>query len=1284
MGIPSIILHNVINGHAVNLTLDQPIDREITVFFPMVPGKDTITLISDEYLTAKITAEVTNQVNTVVMQKVTDEINNQFATTIMPKIEQSIIDYDQNVTARFNAVNQSIQDLETKVTDITNNAINGLTVKLDQEIIDRKEGDRILEEKIQEIYNIFDSKPNDNIDGTITDMQETMKKLIRISKDTASFLNTNPDYEDNRLLLKPLTAFQSGSLDYFDYKHLNVLGNNGTESDKDCIQKNILEKYNYNENVVINRDKDLSTIVGEINKDIKGLGLAVNRVVPTGTIISIPFNGDKDPEIYRNYLKCDGKEVSVNSYRELAEKLGYNNKDGVFNDNQYIVLPFKKWLSSNTYVSNFVLETSVYIDMYNKVSKKRFMPPRAELFCLCRSNAEMNRIGRLVNNTNGDNFSLSFIKKSQGSSKFPIKLQVLNETLNTNIHNRNLEPGYRICTIVKNNEIQQSYLSYIPGSGLPVIDTYLSSTNVQDTWNLYNNQGNDAVVYGDTVGKTVTLKYNIPVSNNQDVYKFTSIDITPQFYSQIYEADMTEIMLSEVFFTRIYTLLYSDKFSPVGNESALGKVMLTTLNILFSQVLQQDVRNNSWDNKEAFIENIFNINPITTKFTDVIKNNVNTYPIKVKNDDCYIGLNKDGSEGYTVLDKPGMHFIKVSVNNRKHYFAFQKSKEANTNILEDEFADKVLNLFQGFNNQLLISKHGELRDLDLSLTVNKDDFVTVEIISSPNIKLTTYKTNREIKKPVESFSIKKLRDKVSEFLSLANDELDITNTGPTFSMDLDQFVKFYSDHYTNRNDIIKTCFSNYDPWGNSSHYITSNHFSNVSSLKVRVTADGTVNNGGDIYFFYNNGSDRSIRIPYSTFISEIGGNGQPGFHFLMKIVNAKTYDVLEERICFVGKKSNYARPLQDFKVLSKSDVSTVYFSENFVFERTFTTNTDLNIYIFPLNIFLLNQQDLTKPGTVPTHINVAYPNNRLGGLLMYYLYTYNYTFVDQNTNLGSVVFSDKSYSQKFLREDEMVMREFDSLWNDYTSDQSLGLIKLESSNKNTNINYISIDIGNVNMNVRVGTQTETFNPGIPPLPNPSQKFHYFARVRVVDLSGKEIISDNELPTFYYIYNANSSIGSNTSLRVPGAMHFNTNSTTSTVNIFNKTLNLGVKDYKVQVLIISTPDLRKSLYSHSEKFRVPDLRDDFLRYDENNLGSKVDWTIPQIQGSFKIAGTSAGFDNHQGVFQPGSRGTFPSSSTGNAGATAVFDLNNLPSYRKHINSNGKMHPDYTGVQYWIKF
>lgn len=1280
MGIPSIILHNIVNGHAVNLTLDQPIDREITVFFPMVPGKDTITLISDEYLNSKISTEVTNQVNTVVMQKVQDEINNQFTITILPKIEQTIIDYDQNVTARFDTVNQSLQDLETKVTDITNNAINAITVKLDQEIIDRKEGDRILEEKIQEIYNIFDSKPNDNIDGTITDMQETMKKLIRIGKDSASFLSTNPDYEDNTLLLKPLSAFQAGNLDYFDYKHLNILGNNGTESDKEFIQKNILEKYNYNENVVINRDKDLSSIVGEINKDIKGLGLAVNRSVPTGTIISIPYNGDNDPEIYRNYLKCDGKEVSVQTYRELAEKLGYNNKDGVFNDNQYIVLPFKKWLTPNTYVSNFVLETGVYIDMYNKVSKKRFMPPRAELFYLSKSTTEMGRIGTIVDNTNGDKFSVSFIKKRQGNSSLPIKLQVLNEATNRTIHNKNLEPGYRVCAIIKNNEIHQSYLSYIPGNRVPVLDTYVTSTTVKDNWTLQNSQGNDAVVYGDTVGQTVTLKHNIPVTNNQDIYKFVSMDITPQFLSQTYDANLTEITLTDVFFARIYTMLYSDKFSPVGDETTLGKSMLTPLDILFSQVLQQDVRNNAWDSKEAFIENIFNINPITIKFTDVIKDKVNTYPIKVKNDDCYIGLNKDGSEGYKVLNQPGMHFIKVSVNDRNHYFAFQKSKEVNGNTLEDEFADKVLNIFQGFNNQLLISKHGELRVLDLSIRVNKDDFVTVEIISSPNIKLTTYKTNREVKKPVE-FKIKKLKEEINKHMILDTSEFDTTNNGPTFSMDLDQFIKFYNENYSHRNEVIAPAFSNFDPWSNNSFFVELNNVSNYKLEVEPATPGQNLNSNSRLSFNYNSGS--YWNISYSEIFKAIYGNPSRCFYFLFKVIDRDTYEVYEERICFVGGANAYSRQPSDFSTLPK-DLNTVYFNEHAIIERTLHKNSNLIVSVFPLNVFNLSTEELTKPGTYPLGGKLLYPNNRLMGIMLYYMYTYGYYRNSSSNNLGFIVFTDKNYAGKFVRDDIFSKESFTSLWEGYSGLNSDSIIKLEDTTPNTEVTNCNISVSDTTIIVNLGNYNKVFTVPLSKLPNPAEGYYAYVRIRVIDsTTGNVIVSDDSLPSYFFLNGANSGIGNDTPLRIPGAKHFNPPSS-SNVTINNLNVPRFLTSCKIQVLIISTPDLRKSLYSHSEKFRVPDLRDDFLRYDENNLGNKVEWTIPQIQGSFKIAGTSAGFDSHQGVFQPGSSGTFPANSTGNSGGRAIFDLNNLPSYRKHTNSDGKMYPDYTGVQYWIKF
>ena len=349
MGIPSIFLHNLVNGHAVNLTLNQPIDREITVFFPMIPGKDVITLVSDELLDLKITNEVTRQVNTVVMQKVEDEINNQFTTTIMPKIEQSIINYDQNVTARFDVVNQFIQNINNDILTINTQSLPDITLKLDQEKLERKEEDRKLKDSldnevttrsnetrninnhIKSILNVFDRNPNDGVDATVTDLRWVIENLVRIAKDTSNVLETNPTYDNIPTRFSNYTTnFLAGNVNLWSALSLNIDGTQNNKNDPELLSRYILNKTENPSKELHGRNTTVGNLLLNLQEQIKMLGLGLSRIIPIGTVIPVPTDGTNIPGLIKNYLRCDGSEVSATLYENLKRVLNASVSNGKF------------------------------------------------------------------------------------------------------------------------------------------------------------------------------------------------------------------------------------------------------------------------------------------------------------------------------------------------------------------------------------------------------------------------------------------------------------------------------------------------------------------------------------------------------------------------------------------------------------------------------------------------------------------------------------------------------------------------------------------------------------------------------------------------------------------------------------------------------------------------------------------------------------------------------------------------------------------------------------------
>lgn len=1266
MGIPSIILHNVINGHAVNLTLDQPIDREITVFFPMVPGKDTITLISDEYLTAKITAEVTNQVNTVVMQKVTDEINNQFATTIMPKIEQSIIDYDQNVTARFNDVKQSIQDLETKVTDITNNAINGLTVKLDQEIIDRKEGDRILEEKIQEIYNIFDSKPNDNIDGTITDMQETMKKLIRISKDTASFLNTNPDYEDNSLVLKKLTDFETGKLTKRDLDSLDASGSNTISSDNETIYKNILQSSDYNSNTVIKRESSFDAIIDKINNDIKTLGVSLTRNVPTGTIIAIPYNGDIDPEINRNYLKCDGKSVPRSVYPELGKKFGLSMKEGRTLTTSFINITFKDIIEINNFVDNIFVMSHLYSRCYNENNVSRAMPEFSGVLLYLSKPSSNSQY--LTTNTQISTTDKGYCKYVN-TNTFEVGFKQI--TGSNTIEKWDITPDPGITSVLYVKECT------ILGTGL-----YFKNNNYEQVNGLVDSN----VIFNTNVnskirGKVVSLRngtnlimaetdFSTRPNNTNGYILVSNHPVSPVSFEGL-SLNKTTIYLDNMY--KLYGFLY-DKSTTNDNPRKIGKHMYGKLDTWFEYILQTGRLEN------FVLENIFRLNKITNSYE-----NISMARLELENDRVVLKTNNSLNKESTIELPNELNLIKVlDLNNTSNinYFFYQKGDDNS-----DDMKDVIYNRGDAIGiigDQFMVRILGS-QDNTGDFYIGSGNF-NIDIIGIDNsFHICTYDLSVIEEEATDVFSLNKLFKTIKEDSPSTNIGFD-----NSFSLNLNQFVDFYKETYGSVNDILESVFVNYKIWGTDPN-------------RISFLYKNTGNVPCDIKVFPDNSTDLIEIKAFNTIVGtvktqhfkEIIGTdfnvSYDGYFFLLNITKVDTNESLEDRIVYLPRTPSTKSV---FNPSLRKELNSFYCSgslnNTYCYRTRLKDNATYRFTVYPLNIFSSQNELKYKPGTNPTPLagQIHSFSKRLKGPIMYNLYKYGYFMTENSNNLSSVVFDKREDYKNAFFGDTSIDIPFEDLKKKYIGTKNEGIVYKESHiNTVGTSGLVDIDFflssDSCALAVNGSRELVYYDLNSVTTNGVTEGYMILIRIRMIDPdTNKVIISDKEFPVVLFVYNASTTVPNDTALNLPGARVIQVPSGTNVVSVIKKQVDIQSQKYKVEVIALTTLSVRRNILDTS--FKIPDLRDDFLRYDENNLGSKVDWTIPQIQGSFKIAGTSAGFDNHQGVFQPGTKGTFPSSSTGNAGATSVFDLNNLPSYRKHINSNGKMHPDYTGVQYWIKF
>lgn len=1278
MGIPSIILHNIVNGHAVNLTLDQPIDREITVFFPMVPGKDTITLISDEYLTVKITAEVTNQVNTVVMQKVTDEINNQFATTIMPKIEQSIIDYDQNVTARFDTVNQDIKDMNNDLSNLINTNNNNLTLKLDQEIIDRKEGDRVLEEKIQEIYNIFDTEPNDGIDGTIADMQETMKKLIRIGQDTAAFLQTNPDYDDNSIVLKPLTDFESGRLTNSEIMNRDASGLKSFNSDKETIYENIIKNADYNSNVIISREANLDKIVDKINNDIKTLGVSLTRNVPTGTIIAIPYDGDKDPEINRNYLKCDGKQVKRSVYPELASKLGKGLKESVGLKTSFIHAPFSSVLKPTEYVNNMAISSKYYSNVYNDSREERSMPSNSGILLYLSKPIQWSKSysGNTVTNTSGKCI-LEYINGSTARISITKDFSTVVDSWNAN-----LSKGLSVF-IFKLDSVVATNMVYFNNDNYPQLDVYKSAEpnglSLRDVVITFNNSNlfsriEDEIPSGTRPKPAAVMQSNHPLGSS--TFDGLSLNKPTLFLENI---------------KRLYGFLYTDQNNHDVPRN-IGKHMFGDLSTWLYYVVQIGIY------KDFFLENIFRLNNVKESFRN---KDLSKIEFNLDNNLFTLDIVDNNNKITSVLLDNELTFIRVmnKRTNSVNYFMYQKG---------DDQSDDTKDLIYDMKHHLGSigdTVRGKLRilgstDTSHKYTIYGSSTCDIDIIGiDQSFQVCTYDLSIvEEEQKQEPFTLNRLFNRVKE------------DTGTTvwfknaFSIDLKQFCNFYSDHYASTNEILETLYV----CRNRSTYTTRCSFvykNKVPGTKFYVIADDV--SAQNIIKVKSDINDplnslwQLTRTNFNTALNAKAPQDANACWFILNVTNLTSGENVIERLCYLPfYPSQVSLPLDKLQKDIQSFYTDGRAGDYYIFTGTFEDTATYNISIHPLVYVNTNDIKRYMPGTYPEPLN---PGNHtdyknLKGPIYYHMSRFGYHNGNTTEGLSNIIFEKIEDYKKVFYNDITTNISFDELKDNYIGKKNLGLLYTTSGPMKPNgekITGFRYEVGRssgtkgkyrfllyleTNNYLEYWLDSPSYNITPVKIENNYEGQLLIIRTRVMDSDTKEvIINDYELPIIVNVLDIQSNIRPYTELRIPGAKGADLRDYYD----YYITKDIGVRNLEIENIILTTLCLERDY--KGETFKIPDLRDDFLRFEEGSLGVKRPWSIPNIMGGFKIMGNNGGFDSFSGVFRGnGGNSAFPRDWAGSGSQTLVMDLNNLPKYSGHVNTVGKFHPDYTGVQYWIKF
>lgn len=324
---PSIKFHNIETGGIATFTTDSEILRDITILLPYIEGRDTITLASDEQIDQKVSDRVQFYADTIVANKVTEEINIQFNTTIVPKMEEMINNNNVIIDQKFDAVNNSITLLQEKDNELTTSITNvnsTLTLALETERNDRINADNAITNELNTFKGIMTPK--------ITDLE-------RVALDVSKFLSTNPIYSgDPNSPVEPERIEVPESLSKTDF----------TIDDIDSIKEMFGEMPDLREDYkkellrkILNRDLSLTrlyerttsldSILQFLYSGMKAIAKTSVELMPTGSIITLPYDGNNNKVVRDNYLKLDGSAVSLTKYPELAKCLNVTKNF----DNQY-------------------------------------------------------------------------------------------------------------------------------------------------------------------------------------------------------------------------------------------------------------------------------------------------------------------------------------------------------------------------------------------------------------------------------------------------------------------------------------------------------------------------------------------------------------------------------------------------------------------------------------------------------------------------------------------------------------------------------------------------------------------------------------------------------------------------------------------------------------------------------------------------------------------------------------------------------------------------------------
>lgn len=115
------------------------------------------------------------------------------------------------------------------------------------------------------------------------------------------------------------------------------------------------------------------------------------------------------------------------------------------------------------------------------------------------------------------------------------------------------------------------------------------------------------------------------------------------------------------------------------------------------------------------------------------------------------------------------------------------------------------------------------------------------------------------------------------------------------------------------------------------------------------------------------------------------------------------------------------------------------------------------------------------------------------------------------------------------------------------------------------------------------------------------------------------------------------------------------------------------------------DFDGNVYSYNDKIYLPDMTEEGIFLGGGDMaGTFKDWTIPNIYGSFRYAGTEGAWA-YDAFYTGGGMNT---SNFDHSGGTAAYlismDISRLKGYSTHTNDLSKFYPNHYNVDWYIKY